>query len=71
MCGEGLHGLSGLCLLGCGCRDSEGLVIADENKRSVTSIRYWFRVLDVEDRGVLSEQCIRLFYNSQVGERGE
>ncbi|KAK8818587.1 hypothetical protein WA538_003900, partial [Blastocystis sp. DL] len=47
-------------------RDFVYLVIADENKRSGTSIRYWFHVLDVEERGVISEQCVRLFYKSQM-----
>ena len=70
MCGEGVHGLSGLRLWESSSRSSVDLVIADENKRSGTSIRYWFRILDVEERGVISEQCVRLFYKSQVGEGG-
>lgn len=70
MYGEGFHGLSGLRLWELSSRSSVDLVIADENKRSGTSIRYWFHVLDVEERGVISEQCVRLFYKSQVDEEG-
>ncbi|KNB43955.1 serine threonine-protein phosphatase [Blastocystis sp. subtype 4] len=41
------------------------LLIADENKRSPTSIRYWFRILDLQESGRIDDSCIRMFYESQ------
>ena len=42
------------------------MVIADENKRSAAALRYWFRILDLQNTGRIGEPEIHAFYNSQV-----
>lgn len=41
------------------------LLIAEEDKRSPTSIEYWFRCLDVDGDGVLSMYELEYFYEEQ------
>ena len=41
-------------------------LISEEDKRSETSIEYWFRILDVDGDGVLSMFELEYFYNEQI-----
>jgi serine/threonine-protein phosphatase 2A regulatory subunit B'' len=46
-------------------------LISEEDKRNLTSIEYWFRVLDVDGDGVLSMYELEYFYNEQIEQMRE
>ena len=42
-------------------------MLADVGKRCTAAKRYWFRVLDLDATGIITEDIVRQFYDSQVG----
>ena len=53
----------------CGVAVIVVVLLADANKRSPESIRYWFHVLDLNGAERVDRSCIYEFYLSQVVDR--